>query len=98
MANHDLDNAALAFVEFWSNGRSELFSAAMEKATDEERAAHVAGVCAGTDQLRPRVQALRQNHAEAGDQRFQDMPERHRRCHSESKSDTRVGHIDRVGV
>jgi serine/threonine protein kinase/tetratricopeptide (TPR) repeat protein len=44
-----------------------IFAAALEKATDEERAAYVAEACGGDDKLRRRVEALLRAHAEADD-------------------------------
>ena len=44
-----------------------LFAAALEKATDEERAAYLAEACAGDDKLRRRVEALLRAHAESDD-------------------------------
>jgi serine/threonine protein kinase len=44
-----------------------IFAAALEKATDEERAAYLAEACAGDDKLRRRVEALLRAHAEPDD-------------------------------
>jgi serine/threonine protein kinase/tetratricopeptide (TPR) repeat protein len=44
-----------------------IFAAALDKATDEERAAYVAEVCRGDDRLRRRVEALLRAHAEPDD-------------------------------
>src|SRR5262245_41069465 len=44
-----------------------IFAAALEKATDEERAALVAQACGGDERLRRRVEALLRAHAEADD-------------------------------
>ncbi|HEV3079840.1 MAG TPA: protein kinase, partial [Gemmataceae bacterium] len=46
---------------------ASIFAAALEKATDEERAAYLGEACAGDDKLRRRVQALLRAHAEADD-------------------------------
>ena len=44
-----------------------IFAAALEKATDEERAAFVADACGGDERLRRRVEALLRAHAESDD-------------------------------
>src|SRR5436305_12825213 len=46
---------------------TELFAAALEKPTPEERAAYLAEACAGDEPLRRRVEALLRAHAEPGD-------------------------------
>jgi serine/threonine protein kinase len=43
---------------------ASIFAAALEKATDEERAAYLAEACAGNEPLRRRVEALLRAHAE----------------------------------
>jgi eukaryotic-like serine/threonine-protein kinase len=44
-----------------------IFAAALDKATDEERAAYLAEACAGDEKLRRRVEALLRAHAASDD-------------------------------
>ncbi|HEV3117971.1 MAG TPA: hypothetical protein VGY58_13030, partial [Gemmataceae bacterium] len=44
-----------------------IFAAALEKATDEERAAYLGEACGGDEKLRRRVEALLRAHAESDD-------------------------------
>src|SRR5947208_2681897 len=46
---------------------ASVFAEALDKATDEERAAYLAEACAGDEKLRRRVEALLRAHAEPDD-------------------------------
>src|SRR5262245_43558027 len=46
---------------------ASIFAAALDKATDAERAAYLTEACAGDDKLRRRVEALLRAHAESDD-------------------------------
>src|SRR5713101_3088969 len=46
---------------------ASIFAAALEKGTDEERAAYLAEACAGDEKVRRRVEALLRAHAQSDD-------------------------------